>query len=222
MSNQKTAIVLGATGLTGNLLVKRLLTDDSYAFIKLFSRKACGIGSPKIKEFIGDLLHLEHFKDDFSADEVFCCIGTTSAKTKDRATYKAIDFGIPATAARMARENSIPTFLVISSIGANPGSKIFYSRTKGEMEQAVLGEKVPHTYILRPSLIKGKRSESRVGESVGAAVLNLSNLFLVGRLKNYRAIEADCIAAAMINLAKSKPPGGIVDSGKLQELGRDR
>ena len=114
--NQKTAIVLGGTGLTGNLLLNRLLADDSYACIKLFSRKTSGIKSEKIEEFVGDLFQLEHFKDDFTADEVFCCIGTTSAKTKDRVVYKAIDFGIPYTAARLARENNIPTFLVISSM----------------------------------------------------------------------------------------------------------
>ena len=217
--NQKTAIVLGGTGLTGNLLINRLLADDSYACIKLFSRKASGIKSEKIEEFVGDLFQLEHFKDDFTADEVFCCIGTTSAKTKDRVVYKAIDFGIPYTAARLARENNIPTFLVISSMGANSRSSIFYSRTKGEMEQAVLGEKIPHTYILRPSLIMGNRDERRMGESVGAAVLKFTNAVLVGRLKKYRAIEADCIAAAMIHLALSKPPSGIVISDKLQELG---
>jgi len=217
--NQKTAIVLGGTGLTGNLLIKRLLADDSYAGIKLFSRNESGIGSEKIEEFIGDLLQLEHFKNDFTADEVFCCIGTTSAKTKDRSVYKAIDFGIPFTAARLAKENNIPTFLVISSMGANTRSKIFYSRTKGEMEQAVLGEKIPHTYILRPSLILGKRAETRMGESLGAAVLKFTNAVLVGRLKKYRAIEADRIAAAMIHLAKSLPPTGIVISDTLQELG---
>jgi uncharacterized protein YbjT (DUF2867 family) len=217
--NQKTAIVLGGTGLTGNLLINRLLADDSYACIKLFSRKASGIKSEKIEEFVGDLFQLEHFKDDFTADEVFCCIGTTSAKTKDRVVYKAIDFGIPYTAARLARENNIPTFLVISSMGANTRSSIFYSRTKGEMEQAVLGENIPHTYILRPSLIMGNRAERRMGESVGAAVLKFTNVVLVGRLKKYRAIEADCIAAAMIHLALSKPPTGIVISDKLQELG---
>jgi uncharacterized protein YbjT (DUF2867 family) len=220
--NQKTAIVLGGTGLTGNLLLRRLLADDSYACIKLFSRKASGARSEKIKEFIGDVLQLELFKKDFIADEVFCCVGTTSAKTRDRVVYKAIDFGIPFTAARLARENKVPTFLVISSMGASTGSKIFYSRTKGEMEQAVLGERIPHTYILRPSLILGKRAENRIGERIGAAVMKFASALLVGRMKKYRAIEADCIAAAMIQLAKTKPPSGIVISGTLQELGRDR
>jgi uncharacterized protein YbjT (DUF2867 family) len=217
--NQKTAIILGATGLTGNLLLKRLIADDSYTTIKLFSRRPTGNSSPKIKEFIGDVLQLEHFKDEFTADELFCCVGTTSSKTKDRTIYKAIDFGIPFNASKLAKENSIPTFLVISTMGANAKSKIFYSRTKGEMEQAVLSQKIPNTYILRPSLILGERGERRIGESAGAFVMKLTNALLVGKLKKYRAIEADCIAAAMIKLAKSKPESQIVKSYILQELG---
>ena len=220
--NQKTAIILGGTGLTGRLLLTRLIADDSYTSIKLFSRKASGKTAPKIKEYVGDMLQLEHFKNDFTADEVFCCIGTTSAKTKDRTVYKAIDFGIPFTASKLARENNIPTFIVISALGSNAKSKIFYSRTKGEMEQAVLDQKIPHTYILRPSLILGTRDEKRFGESLGAVMLKLTNVFLFGRLKKYRAIEADCIADAMISLAKSLPNMQIVNSDIIQKLGREK
>jgi uncharacterized protein YbjT (DUF2867 family) len=220
--NQKTAIILGATGLTGRLLLSKLVADDSYTSIKLFSRKASGNTAPKIKEFVGDMLQLEHFKNDFTADEVYCCIGTTSAKTKDRAIYKAIDFGIPFAASKLAKENNIPTYLVVSAMGANSKSKIFYNRTKGEMEQAVLSQKIPNTYILRPSLILGERDEKRFGESLGAVLLKLTNVVLIGGLKKYRAIEADRIAAAMIQLALSKPPSGVVLSDKLQELGTNR
>ena len=216
--SQKTAIILGATGLTGGLLLKSLIADDSYTSIKIFSRRTSGNNSPKLKEFIVDVLHLESFKGDFTADEVFCCIGTTSAKTKDRSVYKAIDFGIPVSASKLAKENKIPTILVISSMGANASSNIFYSRTKGEMEEAVLNQKIPNTYILRPSLILGERNESRIGESLGAFVMKLTNALLVGRLKKYRAIEAACIAEAMIKLAKSKPDMQIVSSDVIQEL----
>jgi uncharacterized protein YbjT (DUF2867 family) len=217
--DQKTAIVLGGTGLTGRLLIGRLIADDSYTSIKLFSRKASGYISPKIEEYVGDMLHLEDFKNDFTADEVFCCIGTTSAKTKDRTIYRAIDFGIPVAASKLAKENKIPTFLVISAMGSNPNSRIFYNRTKGEMEQAVLNQNIPHTYILRPSLILGKREERRLGESIAAAVMKKTNSLLHGKAKKYRAIEADCIAAAMLSLAKSKARKTIINSDIIQELG---
>jgi aspartate-semialdehyde dehydrogenase len=106
--NQKTAIIIGATGLTGRLLLTRLVADDSYTSIKLFSRRVSGNKSPKIKEFIGDVLQLESFKNDFTADEVFCCIGTTSAKTKDRTVYKAIDFGIPLPLPKWPKKTTSP------------------------------------------------------------------------------------------------------------------
>lgn len=215
---QKTAIILGATGLSGSLLLKRLLADESYTLIKLFSRKPSGIHSVRIEEHVGDVLQLRSFKKDFIADELFCCVGTTSAKTKDRSVYREIDYGIPVNAARLARENKIPTFMVISSMGANPGSRIFYSRTKGQMEQAVQDQKIPNTYILRPSLILGERNEKRFGESFGALILKLTNGLLVGKLKKYRAIKADHIAAAMITLAKTKPDKQILESDLIQEL----
>ena len=219
--NQKTAIVLGGTGLTGNLLIKRLLADENYASIKLFSRKTAGFKSEKIQEIIGNMLQLERRKDDFTADVVFVCVGTTSAKTKDRSVYHAIDFGIPVAAAKLARENKIPTLVVISALGANARSKVFYSRTKGEMEQIVLNQKIPHTYILRPSLILGQRNEKRFGESLGAVMLKLSSVFLRGGLKKYRAIEAACIADAMISLARSLPDMQIVPSDVIQKLGKE-
>lgn len=220
--SKKTAIILGGTGLTGSLLLNRLIADDNYGSIKLFSRKASGNTSPKIKEFLGDVIQLRLFKDDFTADEVFCCVGTTSSKTKDRAVYRTIDFGIPFAASELAKENNIPTFLVMSSLGANAQSKIFYSRTKGEMEQAVLDQKIPNTYILRPSLILGERNEKRFGESLGAVLLKLANVFLIGTLKKYRAIKADCIAAAMIGLASSNHKEQIVNSDIIQKFGLER
>ena len=214
-----TAIILGATGLTGRLLLSKLIADDIYSGIKLFSRKASGNNSPKVEEFIGDILQLDHFQNEFIADEVFCCIGTTSAKTKDRRVYKAIDYGIPYEASKLALANHIPTFIVISAMGANARSNIFYNRTKGEMEQAVLNQKIPYTYILRPSLILGERDEKRLGESLGAILLKITNVILTGRLKRYRAIEADCIANAMLKLAKSKHSSQIVNSDMIQKLG---
>lgn len=216
---QRTAIILGATGLTGRLLLDRLAGDDRYGEIKLFSRRTSGHPSPKIREYIGDILQLEPFSKDFTADVVFCCVGTTSSKTSDRSIYRAIDYGIPYHAARLAGENGIPSFLVISSIGANPGSRIFYTRTKGEMEEAVLAQEVPHTYILRPSLILGDRNERRWTEEAGAVIMRSLRFLMGGRLRNYRPIEAATIASAMIHLDQLRPALKIIHSARIQELG---
>ena len=216
---KKTAIILGATGLTGSLLLDRLVEDDKYGTIKLFSRRSCGKTSPKIREFTGDVIRLEQFREDFTGDVVFCCVGTTSAKTRDRNVYRDIDYGIPVKAARLARDNGIPAFLVISSLGSSPRRRIFYSRTKGEMERDVMALGVPHTYILRPSLILGKRDERRTTEGIAAVVMRLIRPLMTGWARRYRAIKASTIARAMIRLAEELPPEPVVDSCRIQELG---
>ena len=214
----KTAIILGASGLTGQQLLKALITDKNYDCIKLFSRKKTENKSSKVTEIVGDLLSLENFKNDFTADEVFVCIGTTAKKTPDKTLYKNIDYGIPARAAKLAKENHIPTFIVVSAMGANAKSSIFYNKTKGEMEQAVLSEKIPHTYILRPSIIGGNRNENRPTEKIGIAIFKLLQPLMLGKLKKYRIIEAENIAKAMMYLANEKPEIHIIESDKIREL----
>jgi uncharacterized protein YbjT (DUF2867 family) len=215
----KTALILGATGLIGNLLLERLIKDDDYAQIKIFTRKSTGNTSPKVKEFVGDLLNLESFQDDFKGDVVFCCIGTTAKKTPDQILYKKIDFGIPVAAAKLAKQNAISTFLVVSAMGADSQSSIFYNRTKGEMEETVLTQAIENTYIVQPSLIVGDRNETRMGETIGNFVFNLINPLMLGALKKYRSIEADTIAKALIQLVKTTPKEHTFTSDKIQELG---
>src|SRR5699024_6655628 len=127
-----------------------LLDDPNYGTIKLFSRRTIGIDSPKIKEYIIDLFELKKHQSKFSGDVVFCCIGTTKAKTPNRDTYRKIDLGIPVDAAELAKTNGIETFLVISALVANSKSSVFYNRVKGEMEEMVLSKGIPNTYILKP------------------------------------------------------------------------
>ncbi|MUP37777.1 NAD(P)H-binding protein [Labilibaculum euxinus] len=215
----KTAIILGASGLTGKLLLNRLLEDEAYTRVKIFTRRGLDLVHPKLKEFIGDLLSLEEFKKDFTGDEVFCGIGTTAKKTKDKTIYRKIDFGIPASAASLAKANGIKSFLVISALGANAESNIFYNKTKGEMEQAVLSLEIANAYILRPSLINGKRDEDRLGEKIGSIIMKVLSPFLLGKWKKYRAIEAETIANALHALAQSKPDYKIIESDKIQEIG---
>ena len=214
----KTAIILGASGLTGQHLLKQLIIDERYSTIMLFSRKKTEITSSKVIEKTGDILALENFKEDFTADEIFVCIGTTAKKTPDKIQYKNIDFGIPAAAAKLAKENKISTFLVVSAMGANAKSSIFYNKTKGEMEQAVFSEKIENTYILRPSIIGGNRNENRPMEKIGVAIFKLLQPLMVGKLKKYRIIAAENIAKAMICLANEKPEIHIIESDKIQEL----
>jgi len=199
----KTAIILGATGLTGSILLEKLLKDNRYETIKLFSRKELKNMPSKVTQHVGNLFELENFKKDFIADEVFCCIGTTAKKTPDKVIYKQIDYGIPVNAAKLSKENNINTFLVVSALDANAKSSIFYNKTKGEMENDVLAQNIPNTYILQPSIIGGNRKESRIAEKIGLGVFKLFQPLLIGKMKKYRMIEAETIAQAMVNLANS-------------------
>lgn len=211
----KTAIILGATGLTGSLVMDILLNDERYDCVKLFSRKSAGKTHPKLTEFIVSVLDLESEKSDFTADEVYCCIGTTKKKTPDQDLYTKIDFGIPVKAAKLCVENGIQTMAVVSAIGADPKSKIFYNRTKGNMEQAVLNSGIEHSYILRPSLISGDRKEKRFGEKIGAIVFKILSPLFIGGLKKYRAVKAESIANRMVQLANSDTPSRILESNEI-------
>ena len=153
----KTAIILGATGLTGGIVLNRLLKDDRYSTIKLFSRSSVGFANPKIEEHLIDLFKLERYADLFVADEVYCCVGSTQAKTPNEETYRKVDYGIPVSAAKLCKKNNIPKLLIISALGADPDSRFFYNRVKGEMERDVLEEKPSGTFLFEPSLIGGQR-----------------------------------------------------------------
>lgn len=218
---KKTAIILGASGLTGGLLLEKLIVDDRYESIKLFSRSSIKGLPNKVKQYIGNLLELEQFKNDFTGDEVYCCIGTTAKKTPDKSLYRDIDYGIPVAAAKLAKANGINTFLVISAMGANKKSSVFYNRIKGEMEQEVLNQAIPRTSILRPSLIGGERNEQRLLEKIGLVVFKVIQPLFIGPLKKYRIINADSIAQAMLNLANTTSNTDvIITSNDIEQLAK--
>lgn len=215
---EKTAIVLGGSGLTGSLLLNLLLNDNRYAQVKVFGRRTMGMGHPKLKEYLCNLLDLKDESKNFTADEVFCCIGTTAAKTPDKTEYRNIDYGIPVTAASLCKTNGINTFLVISAMGANPKSRVFYNRTKGDMEAAVLEQGIRKTHILQPSLIEGHREESRPGEWFFKQVFKVLNVLLMGPLKKYRSIHPKKIARAMVWLANNTYEEVKIESDKIEGL----
>ncbi|GLB48284.1 NAD(P)H-binding protein [Neptunitalea lumnitzerae] len=139
---KKTAILLGATGLTGGYVLSELLYDDRYEKIILFSRSTKGIDNPKLEEHLIAMDELPKYASLFKGDEVYCCVGTTKKKTPDKAVYKTIDYGIPVNAAQLAKLNNIPTFIVVSAMGASEQSAVFYNRLKGEMEADVKKSKI--------------------------------------------------------------------------------
>lgn len=214
----KTAAILGATGLVGNEILKRLLADDRYAKVIVYSRRELELSHAKLKVIVGDLTDEKTFAPAIEADEIFCAIGTTQAKTPDLASYKNIDYGIPVSAANYGIKGGLKRFLVVSSLGAKASSKMFYPRIKGMMEESLLKKAIPQLYIFRPSFILGDRDERRIGEGIAK--------FLVKALRpiiprNYRGVEASEIAQAMINAANSKRSETIIQSKEIKALAGD-
>ncbi len=218
-TKDKTAIILGATGLTGGYLLNLLLSNDHYKKVILFSRSTVGRTHPKLEEYLIDLLELETHADKFRADEVFCCIGTTKSKTPNKEIYKKIDYGIPVTAAKLSKANGITTIVLISALGANVSSSLFYNRVKGEMERDVLKYNVPKTHIMQPSLIGGKREEKRIGEWIFKQLFGFFNMLLVGPLEKYRSIEPETIAKAMVWVANHDYDKIRIESDEIQIIG---
>lgn len=214
---EKTAIILGASGLTGSELLNKLLEDKRYKNVKVFGRRKLEINHSKLEQFTGNLFELEEFSNKFTGDEVFCCIGTTAKKTPDKTEYKAIDFGIPVQAAKLSKKNNIPFFSVVSAMGANKKSNIFYNKTKGEMEEGVMAQHIPFTYILRPSLILGKRNEKRLIESWAMILFEKLSFLFVGPFKKYRPNPAENIARTMWQIAQKRPSSRIILAEEINQ-----
>jgi uncharacterized protein YbjT (DUF2867 family) len=217
-NKQKTAIILGATGLTGGILLQILLEDPRYRKVKLFSRAAVGYRHPRMEETLGDIFSLDRFKDAFKGDEVYCCIGTTRAQTPDKESYRSIDYGIPVAASRLAKQNGIETYLAISALGANPQSRLFYNRTKGEMEAEILRQNISRTFILRPALLTGKRKKKRPGEWIAGQLMKALNIVMVGPLDKFRSIYPEDIARCMVWLANNPFDKAIIPSDEIHRL----
>jgi len=213
----KTAIILGATGLTGGILLQKTLEDPSYDQVRVFSRSPLKQNHPKLLSFIVDLLALEENREKFNADVVFCCIGTTKAKTPNTKQYRDIDYGIPLSAAQLCVENKIDSFIVISAMGANISSTVFYNRTKGEMERDVLELGIKNTYILQPSLIGGKRAEKRLGERVAQFFMKGLGVFIPAK---YKMIAPTDIVLCMQWLATNSYENSRIENDIIRKLAR--
>ncbi|SFU26952.1 NAD(P)H-binding [Pustulibacterium marinum] len=218
---KKTAIILGVTGLTGGYVLSELLSDGRYEKIILFSRRTKGITHPKLVEHIIDVTELEKYKQLFKGDDVFCCIGTTQKKTPNKEVYQKVDYGIPVSAAELAAKCNAKAFIVISAMGANTKSNVFYNRLKGEMEAKVQEFSIPKIHIVRPALISGNREEFRLGEYIAKQFFKVLDLVMVGPLEKYKSIHPERIAKSMIWLANNNFSKTIVESDTLQKLGSD-
>lgn len=199
--NGQTAVVIGATGLVGSALVQQLLNDDAFDRVRILVRRAVDLQHPKLEICITDFSDYEQYRQQLgTGDCIFCCIGTTMAQVKgDKKLYRSIDFDIPVNAARFGKAAGFQQYLLVSAIGANSKSRIFYSRLKGEVEEVIATFGFNSFHVFRPSFLKGNRKEQRRGERMGIALFSLFQLLIPS---NYKGIHVKDVAKAMVHSAK--------------------
>jgi uncharacterized protein YbjT (DUF2867 family) len=220
-NNKKTALVIGASGLVGNELVKILIQQNEYERIHLLVRKPIGMKDSKCEQHIIDFDNLPKYSKLFQVTDVFCCIGTTIKKAKSKEAFRKVDFAYPVEAAQLAKENGVDKFLIISAMGANPKSLVFYNQVKGQLEESLSQLNLPSLHIFRPSLLLGERDEFRLGEKLAAKASGVLNTIMVGPLLPYKAIEAKKVGAAMANIANTDKKGvNIYSSYEIEKIAR--
>lgn len=218
MRNQ--AIVMGATGLVGKALVHQLLADKAYEKVTVIVRRSIDITHEKLEEIIINFDKLAQLEINYTDADVFCTIGTTIKKAGSQEAFRKVDYEYPLQLAKMAKAGGAKQFLIITAMGANPSAKIFYSRVKGEIEEALKELQLPALHIFRPSLLRGKRQEFRLGEKIGEFFLTIFSPIFAGPLKKYGAIFDITVARAMIVVALKKQGGiHVYESDQLKELG---
>lgn len=202
-----TATVFGASGLTGSALTDLLLKNPTFTSVKVAVRKPINAHHEKLQQVVIDFSQLHDYPDLFSSDHIFCCLGTTMEKEKgNKETYTTVDKDYPVEIARNSAMHNCKSLHIMSSMGANPNSNIFYSKLKGEMQEEVIAEwkgKVSHSTlcIYQPGLLEGERKEKRFGEGVGKIMMRIFNPILIGGLRKYKSIQASDVALVMMHNA---------------------
>jgi uncharacterized protein YbjT (DUF2867 family) len=215
----KSALIVGATGLTGGLLTDMLCADDYYTEIHVLTRRKLESTSSKVINHIVDFDTLPEVSLDFHVDDVYCCLGTTIKKAGSKEAFYRVDFEYVINTAKLGLKLGAKQFLVVSAIGADSKSSFFYNRVKGEMEEALKTLGYTAVHIFQPSLIGGNRKEFRFGEWLSACFMKITNPLWIGSLKNYKMISADKIAVSMVKAAKSNKQGICIhSSAEMQDV----
>jgi uncharacterized protein YbjT (DUF2867 family) len=198
-------LFLDQGGFVGSHLLSELLNSSDYGQVIAIARKSLHITHPRLRTVIGDCNSLAGVKSEIAADEVFIALGTTKTNSPKKAEYYQVDHEYPVRAARIAKERGAKSVFLVTAVGANPNSKFFYVRTKGETERDVIGLNFEHTHIFRPSMIMGKRKKKRsLLEEALMRVWSAFNPLLTWKGDKYKGITGQDIAKALIKSAKNQ------------------
>jgi uncharacterized protein YbjT (DUF2867 family) len=219
--SEKTAALIGATGLVGGELLSLLLNDDYFQKVRILIRRPFTTDHPKLEKKLVDFADADSLLvalDD--SDAVFCAVGTTLKKVKgNKDAYRKVDYDLPVNIARYCKIMNCRNYILVSAVGADSKSTNFYLKLKGEVEDILKKGGLESTYIMRPSILLGTRTEFRFGERITIALMKKISFLLPSK---YKPIEARDVAKAMLAAAKKREKGFFVCEYKeMKRLGRD-
>src|SRR6266571_1847088 len=211
----RSVLILGATGLVGRECLRLLLNDPTVArVVALVRRRPDEAGSSKLQTHIVDFDRLDAHGELFEVDQVVCALGTTMNIAGSKEAFRRVDYEYPLAAAKLGLAHGATHFLVVSALGANAASRIFYNRVKGEIEDVLRTLGYRSVTVLRPSLLIGDRQTTRIGEEIGRRV----GFLAPGK---YRPVQARDVAIALVDAARTDQPGlRIIESDEIRRIAR--
>ena len=211
-SDLKTALVVGATGLVGDVLAHRLVESPAYDRVYVLTRKPLTWQHPRLQETQFDFDHPNGLL--VRADDIYCCLGTTIKKAGSKDAFRKVDYQYPLDIARLGLENGATQFAIVTAMGAGSDSLFFYNQVKGDVERDLTALGYPALLIFRPSLLLGNRTEIRLAERVSAGFMGLFGPLLPAK---FRGIDASKVANAMLTTMQQHHKGHhVFESDELQ------
>ena len=206
----RSALILGATGLVGAECLRLFAESDRFARVVALTRRPLSNAPPRVETHVVDFERLEAAAEHFRVSHIVCALGTTIKKAGTQEAFRRVDHDYPLAAARLGLRQGAQHFLLVSALGASARSRIFYSRVKGEVEDAIRALPYRSVTIVRPSLLLGERGEFRLGEAIGKVFAGL----IPGR---YRPVHARDVAAALLAAAVEDRPGvRVIESEEIR------
>ena len=219
----RTALVAGASGLVGSYVLRLLLENPAYVRVTVLARRELPLAHKKLEQRVLSFDRLAQIADFPRVHDVFCCLGTTMKQAGSPEAFRTVDYTYVVELARVAARHRASQYLVVTALGADPRSRIFYSRVKGETEATLRRLQFEGMQIFRPSWLVGARTKSRPAERVAGILGPLVAWAFVGPLARYRPIKADAVARALVRVALAAPRGAhVYQSDEIRRLGARR
>ena len=202
-------LILGATGLVGAECVRQFAASPRFHRVVTLARRPLATTPPRVETHVIDFERLDDAAQHFRVSHIVCALGTTIKQAGSQERFRRVDHGYPMAAARLGIQEGAHHFLLVSALGANPQSRVFYSRVKGEVEDAIRALPYRSVTLVRPSLLLGERAELRLGEQIG-------KLFAGVVPKRYKPVEGSAVASTLLRAAVEDRPGvRIIESGEI-------